>query len=93
MTVEGLGVPHLAEWRRWLGMSQVELATVAGTSVDAVIGLERGKHGVHPSTLGKLAAAFGVPRYVLLHSSPSDAWASGWRPANLEGSVAVGGGV
>lgn len=51
---------HLIEWRRWVGLSQRELAEKAGVAVTTVNEVETGKRQPHPATLRKLAAAFGT---------------------------------
>ena len=70
----------LPAWRSWVGLSQSELALLSGVATMTVSDLERGQAAPNASTIQRLAQAFGVPRAVLLHSTPEDEWARGWRP-------------
>jgi transcriptional regulator with XRE-family HTH domain len=70
----------LRAWREWIGWSQRELATLCDVTVATISELERGRAMVRGSTLQRLARALGVPRSVLLHETPVEAWARGWRP-------------
>jgi transcriptional regulator with XRE-family HTH domain len=70
----------LRVWRSWVGLSQSELAALSGVTTMTVSELERGQAAPNASTIQRLAQAFGVPRTVLLHSTPEDEWARGWRP-------------
>jgi transcriptional regulator with XRE-family HTH domain len=70
----------LRAWRSWVGLSQSELAALSGVAAMTVSELERGQATPNASTIQRLAQAFGVPRVVLLHSTPEDEWARGWRP-------------
>jgi transcriptional regulator with XRE-family HTH domain len=77
----GIPLPYLAEWRRWFGLSQRELAAAAGMHVDVVRGLERERRGAHPTTIKRLAEALGLPRVVLLHLPPERAREEDWHTA------------
>lgn len=46
--------------------SQAALAQAAGVSEFTILRLEQGK-GVRPSTIGKVAAALGIPPKALIH--------------------------
>jgi transcriptional regulator with XRE-family HTH domain len=72
----------LAAWRQWVGLSQRELAGMAGLSGVAIAELERNHRLPRPSTLAAIARALGVPRTTLLHSSPSGV-STGWHPARI----------
>lgn len=78
----------LASWRQWLGLSQRELAGMAGISDVAIAELERNHRLPRPSTLAALARALGVPRTTLLHSTPEAEWQHGWRPVEPD-AVAI----
>jgi transcriptional regulator with XRE-family HTH domain len=70
----------LRTWRHWCGWSQVELGELAGLTSISVSDLECGRAEPRVSTIQRLAQAFGVPRHVLLHETPQQAWERGWRP-------------
>lgn len=53
-------LPHLRNLRRNKGMTQRELATLAGVSPNTILHLEQGKRGAYALTVRKLAAALGV---------------------------------
>lgn len=80
---------NLRAWRVWCGFDQAELARLVGVSVMALSELEHGRTVPRGSTLQRLAQAFGVPRSVLLHETPEQAWERGWRPPEHE-TVSVG---
>jgi transcriptional regulator with XRE-family HTH domain len=71
----------LRAWRTWAVLSQSELAELSGITVMTVSTLERGRTLASAPAIQRLAQAFGIPRTVLLHSTPEDEWARGWRPA------------
>jgi transcriptional regulator with XRE-family HTH domain len=71
---------NLRAWRSWCRWSQFELASLADITPMTVSELERGRAAPRASTVQRLAQAFGVPRSVLLHSTPEREWANGWRP-------------
>ncbi len=73
----------LRAWREWAGWSQRELARLADITPMTVSELERGRAVVSTSTLQGLAQAFGVTRVDLLHRTPAEMWAEGWRPPEL----------
>jgi transcriptional regulator with XRE-family HTH domain len=74
----------LRAWRIWCGWSQSELAELAGLTPISLSELESGRAAPRASTLQRLAQAFGVPRSVLLHSTPEGEWVHGWRPPERE---------
>jgi len=47
-------------WRRRKGWTQTDLAREAGVHLETISGIESGRHEPRPSTLQKLAHAFGV---------------------------------
>ena len=78
----------LRAWRSWCGWSQSELAVLADITPMTVSELERGRAVPSATTVQRLAQAFGVPRSVLLHSSPEREWANGWRPPEQDALLA-----
>ena len=50
----------LRELRRRKGLSQKDLAELAGVGQDTISGIESGRHEARPSTIRKLASALGV---------------------------------
>jgi DNA-binding XRE family transcriptional regulator len=65
-----VSLPHLRAWRMWLGYSQAELARRARMSKATIVYLEGAKARANFVTVGKLAAAMGLPRERLLHYAP-----------------------
>lgn len=53
-------LPALREIRRSRGLTQRELARLAGTSPHTVLHLESGRRGAYAITVRKLAAALGI---------------------------------
>jgi transcriptional regulator with XRE-family HTH domain len=53
-------VDTLRLWRRRRGWTQADLAREAGVHLETISGIEAGRHEPRPSTLQKLASAFGV---------------------------------
>lgn len=61
----------LRELRRQKGWSQRDLARESGVGADTISGIESGRHEARPSTLRKLAGAFGVEVADLLRETPA----------------------
>ncbi len=61
----GVPVPSLSQVRREKGLSQDELARLAGVSANTIVRLERGANARY-NTLGKLATALGISRRRLI---------------------------
>ncbi|MDP9439181.1 MAG: helix-turn-helix domain-containing protein [Actinomycetota bacterium] len=59
-TSRGILLPSLREIRRSRGLSQRELAGLAGVSTGTVYRLENQLRGAYPVTMRKLASALGV---------------------------------
>lgn len=53
-------LPHIRELRQTKGLTQRELAALAGVSTGTVYRLETGRRGAYPVTVRKLASALGV---------------------------------
>lgn len=77
-------IPRLAAWRRFLGLSQPELARRADVDISVIAAVEQGRHDVQAPSLARLAVAIGVSRTMLMHETPEEAWARGWRPPEHE---------
>jgi len=60
----------LREIRDLVGIDQRELARRCGVSQQAVSNAERGKHGVSPEVMRKLADALGVPLDAITNPIP-----------------------
>ncbi len=59
-TSRGIPLPSLREIRRSRGLSQRDLARLAGVSAGTVYRLENQLRGAYPVTMRKLASALGV---------------------------------
>ncbi len=53
-------LPHIRKLRQTKGLTQRELAALAGVSPGTVYRLETGRRGAYPVTVRKLASALGV---------------------------------
>jgi transcriptional regulator with XRE-family HTH domain len=69
--VSYLRLPHLRQWRLREGLTQEDLAELAGVSRSTVHNAEADKE-VLPSTLQRLARAFKVKPRELQHLPPDD---------------------
>ncbi len=65
-------LPRLRELRQSRGLSQKELADVAGVSSGTVYRLENGLRGAYPGTVRKLANALSVSPEDLLSSKRTE---------------------
>ncbi len=65
-----VGLEHLRAWRVWKGLSQAELAKIAGVAKATITNLETGKTTANFTTVGKLAKALVISREQLLHEEP-----------------------
>lgn len=57
----GIPLPGLRPARQRQGLTQRQLASLAGTGQHTICKLETLRRGVYPQTLQKLAVALGVP--------------------------------
>jgi transcriptional regulator with XRE-family HTH domain len=69
-----------AGWRKFCGLSQKEMAQLMGSPEAKVVQVEFRDGGVNATTLGLYAKALGVPRTVLLYSTPEHEYRRGWIP-------------
>lgn len=72
-----VGLEHLRTWRVWKGLSQAELATLAGVAKATITNLETGKTTANFATVGKVAKALDLTREQLLHEEPGEAKRAG----------------
>lgn len=63
-------LPRLKEWRERGGLSQRDLAEMAGVSQDGISQYETGRRSARPRTARKLADALGVEIEDLMDSDP-----------------------
>lgn len=68
--VSYLRLPHLRQWRLRSGLSQEDLAELAGISRSTVHNAEKGEKEVLPSTLQSLARALKLKPYQLQRPPP-----------------------
>lgn len=69
-TNRGIPLPALRQLRRSRGLSQRDLAELAGVSPGTVFRLENGLRGAYPTTMTKLASALGVQPKELVRGRP-----------------------
>ncbi len=83
MTEKGVSLPLLRQRRQEAGLSQEELADLAGVGVSTIMRIENGAHARY-ATLGKLANALQLKRTALLREEPQKE-----RPAAVAGNYAA----
>ncbi len=83
----GQALPHLRAWREWRGLSQRELAAIAGVTFSTVATIETGKHRAVPSTVQKLARGLRIGVDELLHVAPAESRREQRRLAQLRAAA------
>jgi DNA-binding XRE family transcriptional regulator len=64
---------RIRDWRRFFGLTRLELASAAGIAYDSIKDIETGRCGSQSQTCIKLAAALGIPRDLMISRNPIEA--------------------